>query len=1169
MKKKVLAVLLGIILICTNVISTQAEASSKDSKTNKDSYESLPSLKNINKSIKDQSNNNKISKPEASYSSTSDYPLKTDGDYVGSLWDSWGEFQDVYFKEITDVDSNTMQISLVDYCDEAYYKDRYFNVEFLKDNGNGSTVFLDNSLGDFYGYKGVTYTVNFPKSWYEGQEFIYIFVGVFPSIYSTNYSDYCGFKVKNPFYTGGGSATNNGYAVVSNESESVDVTENTGTFSINNDKYSFNKALNRDAYKMDVNIPFDGKANRDKLLSNQHKSIIKEYAIGDSKSFYVADMTDDSTYQISATLQYTGSHANVWVNDNQITQADAERLGKEFDSNIYPKVTSNFGEESDVDGDGKLEILCYDIKDGFSGSGGYIAGYFYSGDLYNVAYSNKCEMFYIDTYPAMWTPTNPKDVSNSYSTLAHEFQHMVNYNQSAFVEDGDPMDVWLNEGMSMAAEQIYEGKALTDRIDYYNSSNSIKNGHSMLYWDYSGDTLSNYSLSYLFLQYFKLQAGQGDAIFKELQQLGNNNYKDIEILIKKYINPNMSFGQFMTNFRIALLLKKNSGLRGFKGDAGFSGISTPMYTGTGTSLKGGGGVAKAIDTTKFQVPTNKGADITYTIISKEANTPPTINGVSDKTIKIGDTFDPKNGITATDPEDGDITNLIQVNGTVNTKIAGSYILTYSVTDSDGNKVTNPCTITVRTNDKPVITGATDKTILLGSSFDPKAGVSASDTEDGNITAGLTVVGSVNTSKVGVYSLTYTVKDSDGNTTSLVRKITVRSNTKPVITGATDKTIKIGDSFDPKAGVSASDAEDGNITSRITVSGSVNTAKTGLYSLIYKVKDNDGNITTTVRKITVRSNTKPLITGATDKTIKIGDSFDPKAGVSASDAEDGNITSRITVSGSVNTAKVGVYSLTYSVKDNDGNVISVVRKITVRTNSKPVINGASNKTITVGSKYYPLNGVTATDKEDGNLTAKIVVSNKVNTSKAGVYDVVYSVTDKDMNKVTVSIKVTVLNVFKTFTINSIDNTQTALTGVGLYGAKVQAYVNGKALGVSALVNSKGAFKLTIPKQKAGTKISIRMTKSGYATIEKSTNVLNTFTTLTASSITAKSTYVTGKGLKGATIQIYVDGKLIGKAVVASNGTYKVNIPKQKAGKKVNIKMTKSGYRDAQISATVKK
>lgn len=55
----------------------------------------------------------------------------------------------------------------------------------------------------------------------------------------------------------------------------------------------------------------------------------------------------------------------------------------------------------------------------------------------------------------------------------------------------------------MAAEQIYTGAPLNDRIDYYNEDADITKGHSLLYWDYEGDTLANYSLSYLFMEYLK------------------------------------------------------------------------------------------------------------------------------------------------------------------------------------------------------------------------------------------------------------------------------------------------------------------------------------------------------------------------------------------------------------------------------------------------------------------------------------------------------------------------------------------------------------------------------------------------------------------------------------------------------------------------------------------
>lgn len=64
------------------------------------------------------------------------------------------------------------------------------------------------------------------------------------------------------------------------------------------------------------------------------------------------------------------------------------------------------------------------------------------------------------------------------------------------------------------------------------------------------------------------------------------------------------------------------------------------------------------------------------------------------------------------------------------------------------------------------------------------------------------------------------------------------------------------------------------------------------------------------------------------TIKAGDSFDPKAGITDSDMEDGDLTSKVVASGTVDISKAGAYTLTYSVTDNDGNKVSINRNVNV-------------------------------------------------------------------------------------------------------------------------------------------------------------------------------------------------------------------------------------------------
>lgn len=68
--------------------------------------------------------------------------------------------------------------------------------------------------------------------------------------------------------------------------------------------------------------------------------------------------------------------------------------------------------------------------------------------------------------------------------------------------------------------------------------------------------------------------------------------------------------------------------------------------------------------------------------------------VEDITIELGTTFNVMDGVIATDIEDGDLTDQVTVEGTVNTNQVGTYLLRYQVTDSDENSVTVERVVTV-------------------------------------------------------------------------------------------------------------------------------------------------------------------------------------------------------------------------------------------------------------------------------------------------------------------------------------------------------------------------------------------------------------------------------------------------------------------------------------------
>ena len=168
----------------------------------------------------------------------------------------------------------------------------------------------------------------------------------------------------------------------------------------------------------------------------------------------------------------------------------------------------------------------------------------------------------------------------------------------------------------------------------------------------------------------------------------------------------------------------------------------------------------------------------YPVFEEKKNTPPVIN-VEDKELTVGDTFDPLEGVTATDEEDGDISGSIEVlNNEVDTTKVGIYKVTYKVTDSQGASTTKTIYVTVNPkqevlNEVPVI-DASDRVLTEGDAFDVLEGVTATDKEDGNLTDKIQVLkNTVNKEEAGTYEVTYKVTDSQGASTIKTITVTVR------------------------------------------------------------------------------------------------------------------------------------------------------------------------------------------------------------------------------------------------------------------------------------------------------------------------------------------------------------------------------------------------------------
>ena len=165
-------------------------------------------------------------------------------------------------------------------------------------------------------------------------------------------------------------------------------------------------------------------------------------------------------------------------------------------------------------------------------------------------------------------------------------------------------------------------------------------------------------------------------------------------------------------------------------------------------------------------------------------------------------------------------------------------------------------VQVSLGDAPVITLIGDATISLtkGTAY-TEQGATASDTEDGDVTSAIVIGGdTVDVDILATYEVTYTVVDSDGNTTTAVRSIEVSLGDVPVITLIGDASISLtqGDTY-TEQGATASDTEDGDISSAIVIGGdTVDTNTPGTYAVTYTVTDADGNTTVASRNIEVNA-----------------------------------------------------------------------------------------------------------------------------------------------------------------------------------------------------------------------------------------------------------------------------------------------------------------------------
>jgi hypothetical protein len=212
-------------------------------------------------------------------------------------------------------------------------------------------------------------------------------------------------------------------------------------------------------------------ALRTTVASRAH-ALIAPPALGSTRGFHVLSTwssTNPTWKAVTAQLAYVGSSLLLYLDQaapaNGFTPTQLQNFGQLFDSTLYPIDTLNFGSPSDVDQNGRVIMLMSPVVNGDTPASacstqGYIAGFFDEGDFNDASdpNSNQGEIFYSivpDPGGTQSCAHTVADVGDAVpSVFLHETQHLINFSQHVILNPGTPESGWLDEGLSIVAEEL-------------------------------------------------------------------------------------------------------------------------------------------------------------------------------------------------------------------------------------------------------------------------------------------------------------------------------------------------------------------------------------------------------------------------------------------------------------------------------------------------------------------------------------------------------------------------------------------------------------------------------------------------------------------------------------------------------------------------------------------
>ena len=345
---------------------------------------------------------------------------------------------------------------------------------------------------------------------------------------------------------------------------------------------------------------------------------------------------------------------------------------------------------------------------------------------------------------------------------------------------------------------------------------------------------------------------------------------------------------------------------------------------------------------------------------------------------------------------------------------GNTAVTWTVVDASGNTTTCTQVITVIDTESPAIACPGDVIVSADAGSCEATGVVLGSAVTSDNCMVDTVTNDAPTSfPLGITTVTWTVTDMAGNSTTCTQLVTVTDDELPTITCPNDVTVSADAGTCEATGllIGMPFTSDNCSVSSVTNDAPA-TYPLGTTIVTWTVVDGSGNVATCAQTVTVEDNELPTIVCPADITVTADAGVCGSATVGIGSATANDNCSVATVANDAPAFfPVGTTTVTWTVTDGSGNIATCTQLVTVTDDELPVIVSCSaDITVNADAGSCDATGVTLTaPSATDNCSIVSITNNAPSTFTAGVTLVTWTVTDASGNSVSCVQSVTVVDV----------------------------------------------------------------------------------------------------------------------------------------------------------------